>query len=268
MIPLDAIGRASHGRVPIIAGNWKMNTTLDEALELVEDLVDPLDELNGVDCLLCPPCIWLPLIYETTEGTRIHLAAQTMHWAEKGAYTGEIAPAMVAEFCTHVILGHSERRQYCGETDETVNKKVRAALAHDLVPIVCVGEDLTQRETGAALSLVAGQVRAALDGLAAEQVADIVIAYEPIWAIGTGQAATPKDADEVIGHIRATITETYGALTGAAVRIQYGGSVTAGNIAALMAMPQIDGALVGGASLNAADFVRIAEVAAGARAGG
>ena len=264
-IPLDSVGRARRGRVPIIAGNWKMNTTLDEALELVEDLVEPLDELDGVDCLLCPPFVWLPLVYETVEGTSIRLAAQTMHWAEKGAFTGEISPIMVAEFCTAVIIGHSERRQYSGETDETVNKKVRAAVEHDLLPIICVGENLAQREAGETLPLVSGQVRAALDGLSAEQVAEVVIAYEPVWAIGTGRAATPEDANEVIGHIRALVAEGYGALAGATVRIQYGGSVTAGNISALMAMPEIDGALVGGASLNAADFIRIAEVAARAR---
>jgi triosephosphate isomerase len=264
MIPANSLTRPQSGRVPIIAGNWKMNTTLDEALELVEDLIDPLEEFDTVDRLICPPFIWLPLIYENIEGTGIQLGAQTMHWAEKGAFTGEIAPGMVAEFCTAVILGHSERRQSFGETDELVNKKVHAALAHDLVPIVCVGENLDQRDAGATLAVVTGQVEAALAGLTTDQVAELVIAYEPIWAIGTGRAATPEDANTVIGQIRRQVTDLYGA-AGAAVRIQYGGSVTARNIADLMAMPEIDGALVGGASLSAGDFVRIVEVAARAR---
>jgi triosephosphate isomerase len=262
VIPVDAVGRVSRGRTPIIAGNWKMNTTLDEALELIEDLVEPLDALDGVDCLLCPPFIWLPLIYEGIEGTHLQLAAQTMHWAEKGAYTGEISPVMVAEFCTAVIIGHSERRLYFAETDEAVNMKVQAALAHDLMPIICVGENLAQREAGQTLDLVTGQVRAALAGLTPDQIAETVIAYEPLWAIGTGRAATPEDANEVIAHIRTVVAGDAGALAGASLRIQYGGSVTAANIKALMAMPEIDGVLVGGASLNAADFIRIAEVAA------
>jgi triosephosphate isomerase (TIM) len=254
------------GREPIVAGNWKMNTSQDEALELIEELIDPLDEMAGVGLVVCPPFIWLPLIYENTEGTSIHLGAQTMHWAERGAYTGEISPAMVAEFCTHVILGHSERRQLFGETDEGVNKKTRAALEHELIPIVCVGEDLEQREAGATLPLVTGQVRAALAGLTSEQVADLVIAYEPIWAIGTGRAATADDANEVIGAIRRQVATLHGDQAAAAVRLLYGGSVNGKNIDALMAMPEIDGALVGGASLNAGEFVRIAEAAARARA--
>ena len=252
-------------RVPVVAGNWKMNTTLDEALELIEGLIDPLDGLAGVECVICPPFIWLPLIYENIEGTSIQLGAQTMHWVDQGAYTGEIAPPMVAEFCSVVILGHSERRQHFGETDETVNKKVLAALAHDLTPIICVGENLAQREAGAALPFVAGQVRAALAGVPAEQVGDLIFAYEPIWAIGTGRAATPEDANEVIGHIRRQIADLAGADGAATLRIQYGGSVNAKNIASLMAMPEIDGALVGGASLQAPDFIHIAETAANAR---
>ncbi len=258
-IPLDSVGRARRGRVPIIAGNWKMNTTLDEALELVEDLVEPLDELDGVDCLLCPPFVWLPLVYETVEGTSIRLAAQTMHWAEKGAFTGEISPIMVAEFCTAVIIGHSERRQYFGETDETVNKKVRAAVEHDLLPIICVGENLAQREAGETLPLVSGQVRAALDGLSAEQVAEVVIAYEPVWAIGTGRAASAEEANRVIGFIRATADDLLGPEQAGALRIQYGGSVTPDNFPDYIRQPDIDGALVGGASLDPDDIARIVQ---------
>jgi triosephosphate isomerase len=262
MIPLSAVTRRKPMRVPIVAGNWKMNTTLDQALKLIEDLIDPLDDLDGVDRIVCPPFTWLALIYEYLEGTSIQMGAQTMHWEEQGAYTGEVSPVMVAEFCTAVILGHSERRQYYAETDETVNKKVHAALAHDLLPIICVGENLGQREAGDALPHIGRQVHAALAGVAADQMSDVVIAYEPIWAIGTGRAATPADANDAIGHIRSEVRGLYGDAVADALRIQYGGSVNAGNIADLMAMPEIDGALVGGASLKAADFVRIAEVAA------
>ena len=252
-------------RTPIVAGNWKMHTTLDEALELIEDLVDPLDELDGVDRFVCPPAIWLPLIYENVEGTAIQLAAQTMHWQARGAFTGELSPIQITEFCAGVIIGHSERRQYFGEDDESVNKKVLAALAHELLPIVCVGERLDQRDAGEAIPFVTGQTRAALAGVSASQAAEIVIAYEPIWAIGTGRAATPDDANDMIGAIRRQVAELHDDATAATIRIQYGGSVTTKNIADLMAMPEIDGALVGGASLNAGDFVFIAETAAQAR---
>jgi triosephosphate isomerase len=262
VIPVESIGRQRRGRTPLIAGNWKMNTTLDEALELVEELVEELEAVEGVDCFLCPPFIWLPLIYESVEGTRVQLGAQNMHWAEKGAYTGEIAPGMVAEFCTAVILGHSERRQYFGETDAAVNQKVRAAIAHELLPIVCVGETLAQRDAGETLPFVAGQVEAALNGLTAEQVAELVIAYEPIWAIGTGRTASPEDAGEVIGHIRRLVGERFGGPAAGALRILYGGSVTPRTIDGLMAMPEIDGALVGSASLIAPDFIAIVEAAA------
>jgi triosephosphate isomerase len=262
VIPVDSVGRRREGRVPLIAGNWKMNTSLDEALELVEELIDPIEAIDGIDCLICPPFIWLPLIYESIEGTGIQLGAQTMHWAERGAFTGEVAPGMVAEFCTAVIIGHSERRQHFGETDETVNRKVLAAVQHELLPVVCVGENLAQRDAGEALSVVARQVEAALDGLAADQVADLVIAYEPIWAIGTGRTASPEDAAQVIGHIRATIGDRHGPLAANGLRILYGGSVGPKTIAGLMAMPEIDGALVGGASLAAQDFIAIVEAAA------
>ncbi|MCC6628126.1 MAG: triose-phosphate isomerase [Chloroflexi bacterium] len=264
VIPIESIGRQRGGRTPLIAGNWKMNTSLDAALELVEDLIEPLEATDGVECVLCPPFVWLALVYETVEGTPIRLGAQTMHWAEQGAYTGEIAPGMVAEFCSVVILGHSERRQFFGETDETVNKKVHAAIAHELLPIVCVGENLAQRDSGETLAFVGSQVQAALAGLTDDQVADIVIAYEPIWAIGTGRTATPEDANTVIGHIRQLIRESFGALAANGVRLLYGGSVTAQTAPGLMAMAEIDGALVGGASLKAPDFIAIVEAAASA----
>jgi triosephosphate isomerase len=265
VIPVESIGRQRGGRTPLIAGNWKMNTSLDEALELVEELIDPLEEIGGVDCVLCPPFVWLPLIYENDEGTGIQLGAQTMHWAEKGAFTGEIAPGMVAEFCTAVIIGHSERRQFFAETDEAVNRKVQAALNHELLPIVCVGENLAQRDAGETLSFVGGQVESALAGLSADQVAELVVAYEPIWAIGTGRTASPDDANEVIGHIRRLVGERFGGLAANGLRILYGGSVNPKTIDGLMAMPEIDGALVGGASLAAADFIAIVEAAARAR---
>jgi triosephosphate isomerase (TIM) len=265
VIPVESVERRRDGRVPLIAGNWKMNTSLDEALELVEELIDSIEAIEGADCLICPPFIWLPLIYESIEGTRIQLGAQTMHWAEKGAYTGEVAPGMVAEFCTAVIIGHSERRQFFCETDETVNRKVQAAVQHELLPIVCVGENLEQRDAGETLPHVTRQVEAALAGLAADQVAELVIAYEPIWAIGTGRTASPEDANQVIGHIRALIGRRHGALAANGLRILYGGSVNPKTIAGLMAMPEIDGALVGGASLLAPDFVAIVDAAARAR---
>jgi len=263
VIPVQAVERSSAGRRPMIAGNWKMNTTLDEALELIEDLVDPVEAAaDQVETIVFPPFVWLPLVYESVEGTGIHLGAQTMHWADKGAYTGEVSPAMVAEFCTAVIIGHSERRQHCGETDEMVSKKVQAALAHELLPIICVGENLALRDAGETLPFVAGQVETALAGLSADQVADLVIAYEPIWAIGTGRTASPADANEVIGAIRRLVRDRFSPLAANGLRLLYGGSVTPKTIAGLLAMPEIDGALVGGASLSAPDFAAIVEAAA------
>ncbi len=253
----------------LIAGNWKMYKTAAETAPFCSELAARLRGVAGVagvDVVVCPPYTSLVEAVRSLRGAGVGVFAQNVHWAREGAFTGEVSAEMLRALgVAGSIVGHSERRQYFAETDETVNKKVRAAVEHDLVPIICVGENLVQREAGETLSLVSGQVRAALDGLTAEQVADAVIAYEPVWAIGTGRAATPEDANAVIGHIRALVAEGYGALAGATVRIQYGGSVTAGNITALMAMPEIDGALVGGASLNAADFIRIAEVAARTR---
>ncbi len=252
-------------RTPIVAGNWKMNKTLAEARELVAALRAELTRIAAegtVQIVLCPPFISLPQVAEMVKGTPLHAGAQNMFWEVKGAYTGEIAPTMLNELCDYVILGHSERRQYFGETDETVNKKVKAALAHHLKPIVCVGENLAQNEAGQTQAVVSTQVRGAFKDLARDDAASIVVAYEPVWAIGTGKAASGAGANAVIGlHIRGTLAELYGEATAQAIRVQYGGSVTPKNVAEFFTQPDIDGALVGGASLVAADFIAIAQAA-------
>jgi triosephosphate isomerase len=250
-------------RKPIIAGNWKMNNTIDEAVSLVREMRWGLNEVRSVDRVLCPPFVALAAVAELLKPTTIKLGAQNMHWEDKGAYTGEISPLMLKGLCQYVIIGHSERREYFGETDERVNRKIKAAFTHGLIPIVCVGESLEQHEAGQTEEWVSGQVRAALEGLSAEQVRNIIIAYEPIWAIGTGKAATGAGANAVIGlTIRGTIADLYDEATAQAVRVQYGGSVKPANIAEFMTQPEIDGALVGGASLNATDFVEIVRIAA------
>jgi len=253
-------------RTPILAGNWKMHKTAAEAAALVAESKEALLAVGTVDRVFCPSYLAIPKVAELVAGTPLGVGAQNLYWEESGAYTGEVAPAMVAEFCDYVIIGHSERRAYFGETDETVNKKIVAALKHGLIPIVCVGETLELREAGKTESWVAGQVRAALKGLTAAQVAGLVIAYEPIWAIGTGLAATAEEAERVIGEVvRTTVRELYGDATAEAVRIQYGGSVKPDNALELMGKPNIDGALIGGASLKAADFVAIVQAAAEAK---
>ncbi|MBL7062934.1 MAG: triose-phosphate isomerase [Anaerolineae bacterium] len=250
-------------RYPIIAGNWKMHLgRVDEALAFVRRIRRRLNEIEGVERVLCPPFTVLAAVAEVLRPTHIRLGAQTMHWEEQGAHTGEISPAMLAGLCQYVILGHSERRAANNEGDDSVNRKVHAALAHGLTPIVCVGENLAQNEAGQTHEFVGGQVRAALAGLTAKQAGQCVIAYEPLWAIGTGKAATPADANRVIGlTIRGAIAEMFGEVTAQAVRVLYGGSVNAENIAAFMAMPEVDGALVGGASLKP-DFVELVRRAA------
>lgn len=249
-------------RTPILAGNWKMNKTVAEAEALVRAMIDPLVAIEGVDKVFCPPFMAIPAVARLVEGTPIGVGAQDMYWEESGAYTGEISPLMVAEFCRYVIIGHSERREHFDETDETVNNKIRAALQHGLVPIVCVGETLEQRDAGITDAWVSGQVEAALRGIPAEQVAGIIMAYEPIWAIGTGRAATAADAEHICGNVvRATITRLFGQTTADAVRIQYGGSVNSANAAELLAQPNVDGGLVGGASLKAEDFVAVVRAA-------
>ena len=249
-------------RRPILAGNWKMNMTIAEATEFVRSIRRGLGNIKSVDRVLCPPFTGLAALKELLSATDIGLGAQNMHWEEGGAYTGEIAPAMLAELCQYVILGHSERRAMFGETDEGVNRKIKAALAHGLLPIVCVGETEAEYDAGHTEQVVGGQVRGCLAGLTAEQVAGLVIAYEPVWAIGTGKAATPAGAGSVIGlTIRGTIAELYDEATAQAVRVQYGGSVKPSNVAEFMAHPDIDGALVGGASLKP-DFVDLVRIAA------
>ncbi len=253
-------------RIPIIAGNWKMNKTIAEAVDLVEAMKVPLAEIAGVEKVVCPPFVCLSAVKAAIGDAEIGLGAQNVYFEEKGAYTGEIAPGMLEGLVRYVIIGHSERRQYFGETDEGVNKKIKAAQAHGLIPIVCVGETLELRRAGRTDSWVRDQVVAALNGLSGEQVRSLIIAYEPIWAIGTGVAATPADAQQVIGEVvRPTIARLYGDEVAQAIRIQYGGSVSPGNALELMRLPDVDGALVGGASLKAADFVEIVRQTAQAK---
>lgn len=250
-------------RTPFVAGNWKMFKTAAEARQLVSELVPGLQPVNGVEKVLCPPFTSLLPVAALLEGAGIGLGAQNMHWENSGAFTGEVAPAMVAEFCHYVILGHSERRTYFGEIDETVHRKVQAALAHGLIPIVCVGETLAEREAGQTDAVVSRQVRLGLADLDLKDGSALVIAYEPVWAIGTGRASTGDDADRVIADaIRGPLTEMYGETFAQAVRVLYGGSVKGSNAAEFFQQPNIDGALVGGASLKAADFIQIVQAAA------
>lgn len=253
-------------RIPIVAGNWKMNTTLAEARELVAAMLGELDRLQGVEKVLCPPFISLAAILEMIKGTSIRLGAQNMYFQEKGAYTGEVSPLMLAPLCQYVILGHSERRQYFGETDGLVNQKVAAALRVGLCPILCVGERLEENEAGRTEEVVARQVRGGLAGIPRSEA--LVIAYEPVWAIGTGRAATGSQANQTIGLIRRLVAELYGSDFASGLRIQYGGSVTAQNIAEFLREPEIDGALVGGASLKAQEFLSIAAQTAEIKGGG
>ena len=244
-------------RKPIIAGNWKMNMTPSQAKELVTDLI-PLVKDAACDVVVCPPYVDIALVAELVKGTNIQVGAQNIHWAEKGAFTGEISAAMLKEAgAAYAIIGHSERRQYFGETDETVNSRTKAALAAGIVPIICVGESLEQRENGETDAVVSGQVKADLADIPGEAVAGLVIAYEPIWAIGTGKTATDEQANETIGLIRETIASLYGQAVADQVRIQYGGSMNPKNVKGLMAQAQIDGGLIGGASLKAADFAQV-----------
>jgi len=250
-------------RKPVVAGNWKMNKTASEAVDLARELVAALQPFTAVERVLCPPFTALAAVAPLLAGTGIGLGAQNMHWEKSGAYTGEVSPLMLAGLCQYVIVGHSERRQYFAETDETVNKKVKAALAHGLTPIVCVGENLAENEAGQTAAVVTRQARAAYAGLTAGDALKTILAYEPVWAIGTGKAATPAGANAVIGlHIRGALADLYSSAVADALRVQYGGSVTAANAADLMAQPDIDGALVGGASLKPAEFAAIVKAAA------
>jgi triosephosphate isomerase len=240
----------------IIAGNWKMYKNTQEALQLVEELRDKITD-NNVEVVLCPPFTALQTVLEAVKGTDIAVGAQNVYWEEEGAFTGEISPGMLADLgCKYVIIGHSERRQYFGETDENVNKKATAVLKHGMTPIICVGETLAERERGITEQVVRTQTETALKGFDAETVADMVIAYEPVWAIGTGKTASTEDAQQVIAYIRNVVRNMVDD-SADKVRIQYGGSVKPDNAAGLMSQPDIDGALVGGASLKADSFAGI-----------
>ena len=241
-------------RKPIIAGNWKMNKTPAEAAALVNEL-KPLVADADCDVVVCVPAVDIPAVTEAVKGSNIHVGAENVHWAQSGAYTGEISADMLKALdVEYVIIGHSERRQYFGETDKTVNKRVLAAVAAGLKVILCVGENKEEREAGYTDALVEYQTLIALNGLTAEQVADVVIAYEPVWAIGTGLTATDEQANETIGVIRKAIERKYGTDVAGKIRIQYGGSMNPKNVKGLMAQEEIDGGLIGGASLKAPDF--------------
>jgi len=244
-------------RIPFIAGNWKMNTTVTEAEKLVLEMLDKLDRIEGVEKVLCPPFVSLVAIGMMLQSSSIKLGAQNMYFETEGAYTGEISPLMLRELCEFVILGHSERRWYFRETDEVVNKKVKAALANNLKPILCVGERLEENEAGKTEEIINRQVISALNGL--EPVHDLVIAYEPVWAIGTGKAASGEQATNTIQFIRDVLAKLWNKSIAQDLRILYGGSVTSVNIAEFISHLEIDGALVGGASLKAGEFLNIVE---------
>jgi len=242
-------------RVPMIAGNWKMNTTVSEAVELVRNMLPQLEQIKNVDRVICPPFVSLSAVKELLEGSAVELGAQNMYFEEKGAYTGEVSPLMLAELCQYIIIGHSERRQYFGETGEIVNKKIIAALRVELKPILCIGEKLEENKAGRTKAIVTGQLEAALARI--KDISRLTIAYEPVWAIGTGLAATGGQANEIIGLIRSYISQQFNEDVAKDLRILYGGSVTADNTAEFMQQPEIDGALVGGASLKADQFLSI-----------
>lgn len=248
-------------RKPVIAGNWKMHKTVDEALAFIQTVkAAPLK--GDVDAVICAPFLTLPFLVREVKGTKIGIGAQNVHFELQGAYTGEISvPMLKASGVKYVIIGHSERRQYFNETDETVNLKVKAAHAGGLIPIVCVGESLEDRESGRANEVVSDQVNLGLDGLTLEEIKDTIIAYEPVWAIGTGKASTTEDAEETIASIRKTLAKLFGSQVASEVRILYGGSVKPENIRSFMEQPNIDGALVGGASLDADSFLKLVQEA-------
>ncbi len=245
-------------RRPVIAGNWKMNLLMDEAESLVKGLLEGLEGNEEVEVMVAPPFTALYAVGRILSGTAVGLAAQDMHWEEAGAYTGEVSAGMLRDVgCRAVILGHSERRQYFGETDETVNRKLKAAFRHGLIPILCVGEVLEERKADRAFEVVERQVRGALEGIPREDASKMIIAYEPVWAIGTGETATPEQAQEIHAHIRDLVRGLYDEALAEGLRIQYGGSVKPANVKDLMEQPDVDGALVGGASLKAESFLGI-----------
>ncbi len=241
-----------------IAGNWKMNKTQDEGVALAKALLEKVASVDDVDIAVCPTFTVLAPVVEALKGTCVKVGAQNVHWAESGAFTAEISAEMLKEIpVDYAIIGHSERRQYFAETDETVNMRLKRALEADLKPIVCVGETLEEREAGETEAVVKRQIEGGLNGLSADDMATVTLAYEPVWAIGTGKTATPEQAEDVHAFIRGLLTDMFGAERAEAVRIQYGGSVKASNAAELLCQPNIDGALVGGASLKADDFAAI-----------
>jgi triosephosphate isomerase (TIM) len=247
----------SNKRIPFIAGNWKMNTTVAEARKLVTELRRILDKYKGVEIAVCPPFVSITTVKEILAGSLIKVGAQNLYFEEKGAYTGEISPMMLAPLCEYVIIGHSERRQYFQETGDLINKKIKAAIKADLKPILCVGEKLEENEAGQTAQVVVNQIKAALGDI--KDTHGLVIAYEPIWAIGTGKAATGKQSNETIGLIRNTVASLTDNATANSIRILYGGSVTAENIAEFISQPEIDGGLVGGASLKVDQFTHIVQ---------
>ncbi len=245
-------------RTPIIAGNWKLNNTVSEAVRLIAALQPLVASCSGIEIIVAPPFTALAPVSKTIADSNICLAAQDVYWENSGAFTGEVSAPMLKEVgCDYVIIGHSERRQYFDETNENVNRKVKAALAHDLKPIICVGEQLEERESGQTEAIIETHVKAGIAGVSAADLVSCVIAYEPVWAIGTGQTATPDQAQEVHNFIRGLLTAAYSAEVGSQVRIQYGGSVKPENASELMGQADVDGALVGGASLKAESFAQI-----------
>jgi triosephosphate isomerase len=244
-------------RIPMIAGNWKMNTTVDDAVKLVRSMLGGLDKVRGIEKVICPPFVSLSAVKDLISGSSVKLGAQNVFYEEKGAFTGEISPLMLAKLCEYVIIGHSERRQYFGESGETIDKKVKAVLQVELKPILCIGERLEENEAGRTEEVLTKQLTASSERL--YYLGGLVIAYEPVWAIGTGKSATGEEANKTIGFIRQTVSNQHGSDIAENVRILYGGSVTADNIAEFMSQPEIDGALVGGASLKGDDFLSIAK---------
>ncbi len=243
-------------RLPMIAGNWKMNTTVNDAVKLVKSILAGLDKVDGIEKVICPPFVSLAAVRDLIKGSSVKLGAQNVFHEEKGAFTGEISPLMLTDLCEYVIIGHSERRQYFGETGATIDKKVKAALQAELKPILCIGEKLEEKEAGRTEEVLIRQLTASSDRL--YYLGGLIIAYEPVWAIGTGKSATGDEANKTIGFIRRLISHQHGNDIASSVRILYGGSVTADNIAEFMRQPEIDGALVGGASLKADEFLSIA----------
>jgi triosephosphate isomerase len=251
-------GPGPMARIPVVVGNWKMNGSHREIATLVNGIVRGCAELEGVEAGVCPPFPYLADVRDQLDNSPIRLGAQNCHWETKGAYTGEVSPAMLRDVgCAYVILGHSERRHGLGETDAMINRKLRAAIAAGLTPILCIGELLAEREAGQTLAVVERQLRGSLDGLSPDDIGRLILAYEPVWAIGTGKNATPEQAQEIHLAVRRLVERLAGRPVAQALRIQYGGSVKPDNIDALMAQPDLDGALVGGASLDATGFCRI-----------